>query len=67
MKSTAEPQWQPLPPFAPPPRDTGGLPPGAVALLDRLDAWAERMIARYPALAEAVRRDAARRGDAAAD
>lgn len=32
------------------------MPPASEALLRRLNAWAERMIATNPALAEAIRR-----------
>lgn len=60
--------WEPVPPFAPPPvPDPGDLPPDALALLRRLDRWAERMIARHPALADAIRRDRAAEAAEAAD
>lgn len=53
-------QWMPQPPFSDPPKST--LPPGARALLARMQARVEEDMARYPAFAEAIRqaeRDAA--------
>lgn len=60
---STQPQWTPMPPAAEPPAET--LPPGARALLARLDAWAERDIARFPRLAEAIRRRAEQRQERA--
>jgi hypothetical protein len=52
-----EPLWTPMPPTAQPPKST--LPPGARALLNRMQARVEEDMARYPAFAEEVRRHAA--------
>lgn len=64
-------EWRAMPPYAEPPRASqwgavpGGLPWEARLFLDRLDAWAERMVARYPALEAAIRREYAVRTDCA--
>lgn len=49
-------------PIAEPPKST--LPPGARALLNRMEAWAARMIAENPALAEAIRAESAAQAEA---
>lgn len=46
--------WTPSPPYADPPADL--MPPESRALLRRLDAWAERVIANNPQVAQAIRR-----------
>jgi hypothetical protein len=46
-------QWTPMQPIADPPKST--LPPGARALLARMQARVEEDMARFPAFAEAVR------------
>jgi hypothetical protein len=51
------PTWTPVQPLADPPKSA--LPPGARALLARMQARVEEDMARYPAFAEAVRRHAA--------
>jgi predicted lipoprotein len=48
------PAWVPQAPHADQPRDL--MPPESRALLRRLDRLAERLMATYPAHAEAVRR-----------
>jgi hypothetical protein len=48
------PAWVPQAPHAEPARDL--MPPESRALLRRLDRLAERLMATYPAHAEAVRR-----------
>jgi hypothetical protein len=53
------PAWVPQAPHADPPRDL--MPPESRALLRRLDRLAERLLATYPAHAEAVRRGLAER------
>jgi hypothetical protein len=53
-------QWTPMQPIADPPKST--LPPGARALLARMQARVEEDMALYPKFAEAIRqaeRDAA--------
>jgi hypothetical protein len=55
----SEPLWVPSPPYADPPAPRSTLPPGARALLNRMQARVEEDMARYPAFAEAVRRHAA--------
>lgn len=53
-------KWTPEPPYAEPPAST--LPPGARALLARMQGRVEEDMARFPAFAEAIRqaeRDAA--------
>jgi hypothetical protein len=51
------PAWVPEAPHAEPARDL--MPPESRALLRRLDRLAERLMATYPAHAEAVRRSLA--------
>jgi hypothetical protein len=53
------PAWVPQAPHAEQPRDL--MPPESRALLRRLDRLAERLMATYPAHAEAVRRGLAER------
>jgi hypothetical protein len=53
------PAWVPQAPHAEPARDL--MPPESRALLRRLDRLAERLMATYPAHAEAVRRGLAER------
>jgi hypothetical protein len=50
------PTWTPCPPYASPPADD--LPPGARALLNRIQARIEQDMALYPEFAKAVREDA---------
>jgi hypothetical protein len=54
--------WVPLPPFSEPPKST--LPPGARALLARMQARVEEDMARYPAFAEAIRAESAAQDEA---
>jgi hypothetical protein len=63
------PAWVPQAPHADKPHDL--MPPESRALLRRLDRLAERLLATYPAHAEAVRRglaekEASHEGDTAA-
>jgi hypothetical protein len=55
------PAWVPQAPHAEQPRDL--MPPESRALLRRLDRLAERLMATYPAHAEAVRRGLATKED----
>jgi hypothetical protein len=55
-------KWEPQAPYANPPRST--LPPGARALLARMQARVEEDMARYPAFAEAIRAESAAQAEA---
>lgn len=57
-----EPLWVSSPPFSDPPKST--LPPGARALLARMQARVEEDMARYPAFAEAIRAESAAQAEA---
>lgn len=52
------PTWTPVPPISDPPAPKSTLPPGARALLARMQARAEEDLARYPEFAAAIRRNA---------